>query len=35
MVGNLADKEEINPGLESSKTIDLFFFIPLNLTAFK
>ena len=35
IVGNLAAKEDFNPGLESSKTIELFSFIPLNLIAFK
>ena len=34
IVGKLASKEDFNPGLESSKTIELFFFIPLNLIAF-
>ncbi len=30
IVGNLAVSEDINPGFESSKTIELFFLIPLN-----
>ena len=35
IVGKLAAKEDFNPGLESSKTIELFLFIPLNWIAFK
>jgi len=35
MVGKLAAKEDFNPGLESSKAIELFLFIPLNWIAFK
>ena len=30
IVGKLAAKEDFNPGLESSKTIELFLFMPLN-----
>ena len=30
IVGNLAAKEDFNPGLESSKTIELFLFILLK-----
>ena len=30
IVGNLAAKDDFNPGFESSKTIELCFLIPLN-----
>ena len=35
IVGKLAARDDFNPGWESSKTIELFFLIPLNLIAFK
>jgi len=35
IVGKPAANEDFSPGLESSKTIELFLFIPLNLIAFK
>tara|TARA_B100001287_G_scaffold198283_1_gene167817 strand:+ start:459 stop:692 length:234 start_codon:yes stop_codon:yes gene_type:complete len=35
IIGKFAEEADLNPGLESSKTIELLILIPLNLIAFK